>query len=78
MARKEISKTRLDRALAQVQMAKVYPDTQLGTDAILVLTGWSTPTLYRRCKAGQFPRPIGPGKWHGGAVLAHQAEAVAA
>lgn len=78
MARKEISKIRLDRALAQVQMAKVHAGTQLGTDAILILTGWSTPTLYRRCKAGLFPRPIAPGKWHGGAVLAHQAETAAA
>lgn len=74
---KQLFLTRLDRALAQLMIAKVHPDTRRGTDAIVILTAWSTPTLYRRCKAGQFPRPISPGKWHGGAVLAHQAEATA-
>ena len=75
MAKKELNKTRVDRAMAQVQMAKIHPDTQLGTDAVLLLTSWSTPTLYRKCKAGQFPRNIGPGKWHGGQVLTHLADA---
>lgn len=74
MARKEISEVRVARAAKQVEMAKAHGDTQLGTDAILLLTGWSTPTLYRRCKAGEFPRTVAPGRWHGGTVLAHLAK----
>lgn len=74
MARK-ITQARAELAMRQVEMARILPDTHLGMDAIALITGWSSPTLYRRCKAGEFPRPIAPGKWHGGAVLAHQAKA---
>ncbi|MGY4478624.1 hypothetical protein [Bradyrhizobium sp. USDA 3364] len=77
MARAEITKTRTDRAIAQVAMARTFPDTQLSTDAVLLLTGWSTPTLYRRCKSAEFPAAISPGRWHGGQVLAHLAKAAA-
>lgn len=73
MARK-IPQARAELAMQQVQMAHVLPDTHLGMDAIALITGWSRPTTYRRCKAGEFPRPIAPGKWHGGSVLAHQAK----
>lgn len=77
MARKKITQARAERAMQQVAMACVLPDTSLGMDAVILITGWSAPTVYRRCKAGQFPRPIATGKWHGGAVLAHQAKAAA-
>lgn len=73
MARK-ITQARAELAMRQVQMARILPDTHLGLEAISLITGWSSPTIYRRCKAGAFPRPIAPGKWHGGAVLAHQAK----
>lgn len=75
MARTELSKTRVERAAAQVVMAKTHEDTQLATDAVLLLTGWSAPTLYRKCAAGEFPRNIAPGRWHGGQVLRHLSRA---
>ncbi len=75
MTARKLSQTRLDRAIAQVQMAKVHPDTWINTDAVLALTGWSTPTLYRRIQGCQFPAPVHRGKWHGGTVLAYMARA---
>lgn len=77
MARKPMTSARAELAMAQVEMARRFPDTHLGMDAITLITGGSSPTLYRRCKAGEFPRPIAPGKWHGGSVIAHQAKASA-
>lgn len=74
MARKSMTSARAELAMQQVEMARRFPNTFLSVDAIILMTGWSQPTLYRRCKAGEFPRPIAPGKWHGGAVLAHQAK----
>jgi predicted DNA-binding transcriptional regulator AlpA len=76
MARREIDELHASRAAKQVAMARVCADTQLATSAVLLLTGWSSPTLYRRCKEGKFPRAISPGRWHGGQVLAHLANAV--
>lgn len=77
MARKAMTQARAELAMKQVEMACCFPDTHLSTDAIILVTGWSTPTLYRKCRDGEFPGPIAPGKWHGGAVLAHQAKASA-
>lgn len=74
MTVRKLTQSRLDRAMAQVQMAKVHADTWINTDAVLVLTGWSTPTLYRRIQGCQFPAPVDRGKWHGGTVLAHMAK----
>jgi len=74
MARKQITMARAELAMQQVEMARRFPDTHLSTDAIILVTGWSTPTLYRKCKDGLFPNPIAPGRWHGGSVLAHQAK----
>ncbi len=73
MTARKLTQSRLDRAMAQVQMAKVHADTWINTDAVLVLTGWSTPTLYRRIQEGKFPAPVDRGKWHGGSVLARMA-----
>ncbi len=70
MTARKLTQSRLDRAMAQVQMAKVHADAWINTDAVLVLTGWSTPTLYRRIQDGKFPAPVDRGKWHGGSVLA--------
>lgn len=72
-----MTSARAELAMRQVEMARRYPDTHLSVDAITLITGWSTPTLYRRCKADKFRRPISPGRWHGGAVLAHQAKVTA-
>ena len=66
---RKLTESRLDRAMAQVKMAQVLESTWINTDAVLVLTGWSTPTLYRRIQSGKFPAPIDRGKWHGGSVL---------
>lgn len=77
MARKEMTQARAELAMRQVEMARRFPDTHLSMDALILLTGDSAQTIYRHAKAGHFPRPIAPGKWHGGTVLAHQAKASA-
>lgn len=68
MTLRKLSRQRLDRAKAQVEMAQIHAATLINTDAVLLLTGWSTPTLYRRMRTG-FPAPAGRGKWRGGEVL---------
>jgi predicted DNA-binding transcriptional regulator AlpA len=70
MTTRKLTQRRLECAMAQVQMAQVHASTWLNTDAVLVLTGWSSPTLYRRIQSGEFPKPVGRGKWRGGHVLA--------
>ncbi|MBR0882907.1 hypothetical protein JQ608_38455 [Bradyrhizobium liaoningense] len=67
-------KARTDRAVAQVAMARVHPDTWLGIEAIGLLTGWAKPTIYRKGQEGRFPRPVAPGRWRGGDVLQHLAQ----
>jgi predicted DNA-binding transcriptional regulator AlpA len=72
---KQISPARMEFLMAQIEMAKRLPDTQLGADAVRLLTGWSRPTIYRRCQAGEFPAPISRGRWRAGSVLRKLAEA---
>lgn len=71
---KQISQSRTDFALAQIEAAKRIPETWLCADAVRLLTGWSRPTLYRKTAEGGFPKPIGRGRWHGGAVLSKLAD----
>lgn len=66
---KQLSQARMDFALVQIEAAKRFPETWLSSDAVRVLTGWSRPTLYRKCAEGNFPKPVGRGRWNGGAVL---------
>ncbi|QIL79321.1 hypothetical protein G7047_04925 [Diaphorobacter sp. HDW4A] len=70
---KQSSTSIMDRALAQIAAARIHPDTLLTVKAIEMLTGLSRPSLYRHAKAGVFPAPVMPGRWHGGAVLKHLA-----
>lgn len=65
----QISTSRTDFALAQIEAAKRLPETWLSADAVRLLTGWSRPTLYRKAAEGNFPKPVARGRWHGGAVL---------
>lgn len=75
--RKQMTQARAELAIRQVEMARRFPDTHLSLDALVLLTGNSAQTIYRHAKAGHFPRPILPGKWHGGCVIAHLAKAAA-
>lgn len=61
--------TDIQRAAAQIELAKTVPDVRFGTKTVLALADFSRPTLYRRIKAGEFPAPVSPGKWRGGDVL---------
>lgn len=70
---KQTNNSIMDRALAQIAAARVHPDTLLTVKAIEMLTGLSRPSVYRHAKAGAFPAPVMPGRWHGGAVLKHLA-----
>jgi len=70
MTARKFTPARLECALAQVQMARVHTSAWFNTDTVFVLTGWSSPTLYRRIQSGEFPRPVCRGKWQGGHVLA--------
>lgn len=66
---RKITPIRIERAKASVEMARTFPATLLATDAVLMLTSWSVSTLHRKCREGEFPRPVGRGRWSGGEVL---------
>lgn len=71
------ARSKTERALAQVQVARVCPDAWIGLESVMLLTGWAKPTVYRKAKDGEFPRNVAPGRWRGGDVLQHLAQKAA-
>ena len=69
MATRNLSQKKIEQASAELEMAKRFSATRISTNSVLLVTGWSSATLYRRIANGQFPSPVEPGKWHGGSVL---------
>jgi len=50
--------TRTARVAANIAAAVANPATLLRVDAVEALTGWHRATIWRRAKAGTFPKSI--------------------
>jgi predicted DNA-binding transcriptional regulator AlpA len=69
-----VKRNDIQRAAAQIELAKAVPDARIGTKAVMALADISRPTLYRWIKLGQFPAPVAPGKWRGADILGFLAQ----